>query len=129
MKAILTLLLVGTLSSPSISQDAPILVSPQWLYDHQKDANVVIVQVNFMKIDYVEEHIAAARYLWPGWLAPDSPEGAMNEPDLTKASEIIGALGISNTSHVILCHVRNEVSPTARMFLTFEYLGMKGKVS
>jgi len=130
MKAILTtfLALTGFASHP-FSQEPPILVSPQWLNDHQKDANVVIVQVNFMKIDYVEEHIAGARYLWPGWLAPDSPEGAMNEPDLTKASEIIGALGISNSSHVILCHVRNEVSPTARMFLTFEYLGMKGKVS
>jgi thiosulfate/3-mercaptopyruvate sulfurtransferase len=130
MKAILTTFLALTgLAFHSFSQEVPILVSPQWLYDHQKDANVVIVQVNFMKIDYVEEHIAGARYLWPGWLAPDSPEGAMNEPDLTKASEIIGALGISNTSHVILCHMRNEVLPTARMFLTFEYLGMKGKVS
>jgi len=129
MKTILTVLVVAAFALPSLSQDVPILVSPQWLNDHQKDPNVVIVQVNFMKIDYAEEHIAGGRYLWPGWLAPDSPEGAMNEPDLTKANEIIGALGISNSSHVILCHVRSEVLPTARMFLTFEYLGMKGKVS
>jgi len=130
MKAIiLTLFAIVSLATPSFSQETPILVSPQWLNDHQKDPNVVIVQVNFMKIDYADEHIAGARYLWPGWLAPDSPEGAMNEPDLKKANEIIGSLGISNDSRVILVHVRNEVSPTARMFLTFEYLGMKGKVS
>jgi len=29
---------------------------------------------------------------------------------------------------VVLCHPRNEVSQSARMFLVFEYLGMKGKV-
>jgi thiosulfate/3-mercaptopyruvate sulfurtransferase len=130
MKSLLLILLaIITFFSSSFSQEVPILVTPQWLNDHQKDPNVVIVQVNFMKIDYADEHIAGARYLWPGWLAPDSPEGAMNEPDLTKAGDMIGSLGISNNSHVILCHVRGEVSPTARMFLTFEHLGMKGRVS
>src|SRR5258705_2943266 len=116
---LLALLVIAGFASPSFSQEAPILVSPQWLNDHQKDPNVVIVQVNFMKIDYADEHIAGARYLWPGWLAPDSPEGAMNEPDLKKANEIIGSLGIFNDSRVILVHVRNEVSPAARMLLTF----------
>jgi len=53
----------------------------------------------------------------------------MNVPDLAKTNEIIGSLGISNSSKIVLCHVRNEVSPTARMFLMFEYVGMKGKVS
>src|SRR3979490_769682 len=109
MKAILFTLLI--IASPSYSQEPPILVSPQWLNDHQKDPNVVIVQVNSMKIDYSDEHISGARYLWPGWLAPDSPEGAMNKPDLKKAGEIVAALGISNASHVILCHVRTEVTP------------------
>jgi thiosulfate/3-mercaptopyruvate sulfurtransferase len=38
-------------------------------------------------------------------------------------------LGISNNSHVVVCHVKNEVSPSARMFLTLEHLGLKGQVS
>jgi thiosulfate/3-mercaptopyruvate sulfurtransferase len=85
--------------------------------------------VNFLKLDYDGEHIAGARYLWPGSLAPDSPQGAMNEPDLKSAKEVVEGLGISNDSHVIIYFVRNEVSPTARIFLTFENMGMKGKVS
>jgi thiosulfate/3-mercaptopyruvate sulfurtransferase len=130
MKAILfTLVLIASCISPSFSQESAILVSPQWLNEHQKDPNLVIVQVNFMKMDYVDEHIAGARYLWPAWLAPDSPEGAMNEPDVKKATEVIESMGISNDSHVVLVHVRNEVSPASRMFLTFENFGMKGKVS
>ncbi|HTH58331.1 MAG TPA: sulfurtransferase [Cyclobacteriaceae bacterium] len=112
-----------------LAQDNPVLVSPQWLHDHQSDKNLVIVQVNFLKIDYDDEHIVGARYLWPGWLAPDSPVGAMNDPDPVKAKEVLESLGISNDSHVVLCHVRGEVSPTARMFLTLENFGMKGHVS
>jgi thiosulfate/3-mercaptopyruvate sulfurtransferase len=129
MKKVLVILL-ATLQVISLqAQDYPVLISPQWLHDHEKDANLVILQVNNMKIDFDDEHISNARYLWPGWLAPDSPAGAMNELDDSKAKEAIESLGISNESHVVLCHVRNEVSATARMFLSFENYGLKGRVS
>lgn len=111
------------------AQDYPVLVSPQWLNEHKADKNLVIVQVNNMKIDFDDEHIEGARYLWPSWLAPDSPEGAMNQLPPEKAKEAIETLGISNESHVVLCHVRGEVSPTARMFLSLENYGLKGRVS
>lgn len=130
MKKIITsaILIVAALYS-SIAQEKPIIVTSEWLQQHQKDPGIVIVQVNFIKLDYDQEHIEGARFLWPGWLAPDSPEGNMNPPDLAKASELLGSMGISNNSHVVLCHVRNEVSATARMFLMLEYLGLKGNVS
>jgi thiosulfate/3-mercaptopyruvate sulfurtransferase len=121
---------LALVASPVLfAQEMSILVTPQWLHEHKNDPSVVILQVNNMKLDYDQEHIEGARYLWPAWLAPDSPEGAMNVPDIARLNEVIGSLGISNESHVVLCHVRNEVSPTARMFLMFEYAGMKGKVS
>jgi len=116
-------------SASILAEENSILVTAQWVKDHQSDPKVVLVQVNFLKLDYDAEHIAGARYLWPGSLAPDSPLGAMNLPDLKTAQQVIEDLGISNDSHVILYFVRNEVSPTTRMFLTFENLGMKGKVS
>lgn len=109
--------------------DAPVLVSPQWLHDHQQDANVVIVQVCGIKFDYLAEHIAGSRYLWPELLAPNSPDGNMNAPDPRNAAEVVQSLGISNSSHVVLVYVRGEIPATARMFMTFEYLGMKGNVS
>ena len=113
---------------PLFSQ-VPILVTPKWLNEHKADANIRVLHVSFLKFDFDNEHIAGAAYLWPGWLAPDSQLGAMNLPDLKKAAEIIEGMGVSNTSHVVLYFVRNEVSATARMFLTFENLGMVGRVS
>jgi thiosulfate/3-mercaptopyruvate sulfurtransferase len=113
----------------SFGQNNSILVSPDWLKDHLNDPGVVVLQVSFLKLDYEKEHIPGARFLWPGWLAPDSPEGSMNVPDLQEASTILSNMGISNNSHVILCHVRNEVSVTSRMFVMLEYLGLQGRVS
>jgi thiosulfate/3-mercaptopyruvate sulfurtransferase len=129
MKSSTAFVLFFLMGASVLAQDSPILISAQWVKDHQSDPKVVLVQVNSLKLDYDAEHIAGARYLWPGALAPDSPLGAMNLPDLNSAKEVIENLGISNDSHVILYFVRNEVSITTRIFLTFENLGMKGKVS
>ena len=111
------------------AQDSDILVNPQWLNDHLKDPNLVVLQPNFLQFEYDKEHIPGARYLWPGWLAPDSPQGSFNAPDPKSATEILRKLGVSHNSHIVICHVRNEVSVTARMFLTLEYLGLRGHVS
>jgi thiosulfate/3-mercaptopyruvate sulfurtransferase len=111
------------------AQQSNIIVTPQWVKDHQRDADLVILQVNFLKADYEREHIEGARFLWPAWLSPDSPESTFNIPDIKAAEEVLGNLGISNNSHIVLCHTRTDVSVTARMFLMLEYLGLKSKVS
>jgi thiosulfate/3-mercaptopyruvate sulfurtransferase len=117
------------LAGSAVFAQTPILVTPQWLNEHKADPNVVIVQVNFLQAEYEREHIAGARFLWPRWLAPDSPQSSFNVPETKAAEEILQRLGISNNSHVVVCHVKNEVSPSARMFLTLEHLGLKGQVS
>jgi thiosulfate/3-mercaptopyruvate sulfurtransferase len=116
-------------SSLAMGDDKPILVDSDWLKNNLSDPRVIVLQVSFLKFDYDREHIEGARYLWPGWLGPDSPEGALNVPDLDAATRILRDFGISNDSHIILCHIRNEVSSTARIFLTLEHLGLRGKVS
>ncbi|MEK6782891.1 MAG: sulfurtransferase [Bacteroidota bacterium] len=129
MKKIFPLLFLVSVMVPAQSQDSSILVTPQWLNDHLKDPKLVLLQVTFLQFEYDKEHIDGAQYLWPGWLAPDSPYGNYNAPDPKKAAELLRNLGISNDSKIVLYHVRNEVSVTARMFLTLEYLGLRGQVS
>jgi thiosulfate/3-mercaptopyruvate sulfurtransferase len=124
----LLLLLVG-ICFVSAAQDQPILVSAQWLKEHQNDPKLIILQTSFLQFEYDKEHIAGAQHLWPGWLAPDSPQGSFNAPDSKQATQVLQRLGINNDSHIVLCHVRNEVSPTARMFLTLEHFGLRGQVS
>jgi thiosulfate/3-mercaptopyruvate sulfurtransferase len=128
MKTLLAIVLVLA-SFVCYSQDKPILITAQWLNEHKKDPKLVILQVGFLQYDYDNEHIPGSHYLWPGWLAPDSPMGAMNMPDPKVATTLLQGWGISNDSHVVICHIRNEVSPSARMFLMLENFGLWGKVS
>jgi thiosulfate/3-mercaptopyruvate sulfurtransferase len=125
-----TLYLLFLLVAPwLVSAQAPILVTPQWLNEQKNDPNLIILQVNFLQAEYEKEHIAGARFLWPSWLAPNSPHSNFNSPDPNEAQKLLRSFGISNNSHVVICHVKNEVSVSARMFLTLEQLGLRGQVS
>lgn len=105
-----------------------VIVSPQWLNDNMNDPKLVIVHPGFLKLDYDTEHIRGARYLWPDWLTANSPEGTYNPPDPKQATKVLQGLGINKDSRIVLCHAFGDVSITARMFLTLEYLGLKGQV-
>jgi len=105
-----------------------IIVTPQWVNDNLKDQAVVILQPSFLKLDYDVEHIPGARFLWPDWLTANSPEGTYNPPDPKAATKVLQDLGINKNSKIVLCHAWGDVSITARMFLTMEYLGLKGQV-
>lgn len=107
----------------------PVLVTPQWLNEHQHDPNLVIVQVSFLQAAYDYEHIPGARFLWPTSLAPNSPQSSYNAPDPKEAEKVLQDLGINTHSHVVICHVLGEVAPAARMFATMEQLGLYGQVS
>ena len=106
-----------------------IIVSPQWLNDNMNDPHLVIIQPSFLKLDYDNEHINGARYLWPDWLTANSPEGTYNPPDPKVATKILQDLGINKDSKIVLCHAFGDVSITARMFITLENLGLRDRVS
>jgi thiosulfate/3-mercaptopyruvate sulfurtransferase len=106
-----------------------VIVSPQWLNDNMSDPDLVIIQPSFLKLDYDNEHIKGARYLWPDWLTANSPEGTYNPPDPKVATKVLQELGINKDSKVVLCHAFGDVSITARMFITLENLGLRDRVS
>lgn len=116
------------LSFVAKAQETSLLVSPEWVKDKIKDPNLVVLQVNFLKYEYDKEHIPGAHFLWPEWLAPNNPYGSYNAPDPKAATELLQSYGITKNSLIVLCHIRNDVPATARMFLTLENLGLRGQV-
>jgi thiosulfate/3-mercaptopyruvate sulfurtransferase len=107
----------------------PVIVSPQWLNENLKDPNLVVLYTGFViKTDYEREHIEGSRFLWPDWLAFDKPEGSMYAPNAQTATKILQDLGINKNSKIVICHKGTDVSIAARMFLSLEYFGLKGKV-
>ena len=121
-----TTLLLLTISFSSLAQD--FLVTPDWLNEHKTDKNLVMLQVNRIKLDYDLEHLPGAQFLWPGWLAPNTPEGNMNAIDVKSGEKALRSLGISKDSKVVLCFVKQDIPVTARMFFMLEYLGLKNNV-
>jgi thiosulfate/3-mercaptopyruvate sulfurtransferase len=126
----LIILVIATLllSAETKAKDPLILVTPEWLNENSRNPELVLLQVNFLRLDYEKEHIKGARLLWPDWLAANSPDGNFNPPDVTEATKVLQQLGINKNSRVILYHTKGDVSVTARMFVTLEYLGLKGRV-
>lgn len=131
MKRLLCLLLAVSVSVISFakSDHVPILVDAQWLKAHQADKDLVILQANFIRLDFEKEHIPGARFLWPDWLAAHSPEGNFNAPTIEVANRVLQSLGINKESHIVLVFTRTDITVTARMFLTLEHLGLYGQVS
>ncbi|MBK8953776.1 MAG: sulfurtransferase [Chitinophagaceae bacterium] len=108
----------------------PVLVSPQWLNENLKDPNLVILYTGFViKADYDREHIEGSRFLWPEWLAFNTPEASMVSADTKTATKVLQNLGINKNSKIVICHRGGDVTIAARMFLSLEHYGLKGQVS
>jgi len=79
-KAFLTSVLLFVIAFAKAQQ--PVLVSPQWLNENLKDPDLVILYTGFViKADYHREHIEGSRFLWPEWLAYNTPEANMVSAD------------------------------------------------
>jgi thiosulfate/3-mercaptopyruvate sulfurtransferase len=130
MKRAFLAMTILTLSWMQSIAQQPILVSPEWLHEHLKDPDLVVLYTGFViKADYEKEHIEGSRFLWPDWLAGDTPESTMNAPDDKTATRILQELGIQKNSRVVICHKGSDVTIAARMFMTLEHFGLTGKVS
>ena len=106
-----------------------IIVSPQWLKDNMNDKDLVILYTGFVvKADYDREHIEGSRFLWPEWLAFNTPEANMVSADVKTATKVLQDLGINKNSKVVICHRGGDVTIASRMFLSLEHYGLKGQV-
>jgi 3-mercaptopyruvate sulfurtransferase SseA len=89
----------------------PVLFSPQWLNEQQKDPDLVILYTGFViKADFEKEYIAGSRFLWPDWLAFNTPEANMYPPDLKATTKVLQDLGINCDSKIVICHKGADVT-------------------
>ncbi len=107
----------------------PVIVSPQWLNENIKNPDLVVLYTGFVvKADFDREHIEGSRFLWPEWLAFNTPEQNMVSADAKAATKVLQDLGINNNSMIVICHKGADVTIASRMFLSLEHYGLKGKV-
>jgi thiosulfate/3-mercaptopyruvate sulfurtransferase len=121
-------IVLASLTLNAAERALPYFVSTQWLADHLKDNDLVVLQTSFSRGEYNAGHLPGARFLWFNWLAPSTPDLSTEMPALDDAQEVLEDLGISNDSRIVLVFRRNYIT-TTRMLLAFSYLGLGDRVA
>ena len=105
------------------------VVSTDWLATHLHDSNLVILSVGDKK-DYDEGHIPGT--LWVDYMATHLMEShglSLEMPPMSQLVEVFGKLGVNNDSHIVLYQSKDWLSPTARVYLTLDVMGLGRQTS
>jgi thiosulfate/3-mercaptopyruvate sulfurtransferase len=114
---------------PPARMTAPeLLITPAQLREQIARGGLVVLHVG-ERADYNAGHIPGARF-FPYDAVSRQNEGMMLElPPAAKLDSLFESLGISDESHVVLYWGKDWYSPTTRVFLTLDYLGLGDRTS
>lgn len=108
---------------------ARLVVTPAWLAEHLKDPDLVLLHVG-NKATYDTGHIAGARHVdyRAALAAPPAPgDSAALTLEMLPADvlrERLAALGISDTSRLVVYQSDDLWTPSTRVMLTLDYAGL-----
>jgi thiosulfate/3-mercaptopyruvate sulfurtransferase len=107
------------------------LVSTEWLAGHLNDPQMVILAVG-QKSDYDAAHLPGAQFLDYDSIHLMSSPGQPNNLELPPMPELVrafGALGVANDSRIVLYVSKDMLSPTTRVYLTLDAMGLGRQTS
>jgi thiosulfate/3-mercaptopyruvate sulfurtransferase len=106
-----------------------LIVSTEWLAQHLNDSSLVLLQVG-QKDEYVAEHIPGAQFITLADVSTPRGEGlALELPPVAQLKAAFEKLGVTDKSRIIIYFSKDWVTPTARVFLTLDYLGLGDRTS
>src|SRR5579872_5088239 len=118
--SLVVLSLGAAAQTPRVRTD--MLVSTNWLDQHLKDANIVILHVSRDRKAFDEGHIPGARFVALSDIAI-TRDGILNElPPAATLKSVFERAGVSDDSRVIL-YGDTSVLPATRAYFTLDYLG------
>jgi thiosulfate/3-mercaptopyruvate sulfurtransferase len=125
---VLTLMLAPAPPEPAVAES--ILVSSAWLSERMKRPGLVIFEIGEQS-GYDTAHIPGAQFMSLRDISAPRQEGALalQLPEVSRLDSVLEARGVSDDSYVVLYFGKDWVSPTTRVFLTLEYIGLRGRVS
>ncbi len=136
MKRILFVLAVAILVlglEPSIPAKGKIrqsqIVSTNWLAQHLNDDALVLLQVGAPK-EYEVAHIPRAQFIQLSDISTPRGQGLILElPSVDQLKTTFEKFGITDKSRVVVYFSKDWVTPTARVFMTLDYLGLGDRTS
>lgn len=135
MKRLLLVLLVLIVFAPSVAaaDDAKVqsslIVTTEWLAKHLNDDGLVLLQVGDKK-EYDEAHLPGAQFIQLSDISTPRGQGLVLElPSVDQLKATFEKLGVTDKSRVIVYFSKDWVTPTARVFMTLDYLGLGDRTS
>ncbi len=105
------------------------IVSTQWLAQHLEDDSLVLLQVG-EKAEYQAGHIPGAQFITIADISTPRGEGlALELPPVAQLKATFEKLGVTDKSRIVVYFSKDWVTPTARVFLTLDYLGLGDRTS
>jgi thiosulfate/3-mercaptopyruvate sulfurtransferase len=105
------------------------IVSTDWLAKHLNDDSLVLLQIGEKK-EYDEAHIPGAQIIQVQDISTPRGQGLILElPSVDQLKTAFEKLGVTDKSRIIVYFGKDWVTPTARVFMTLDYLGLGDRTS
>jgi thiosulfate/3-mercaptopyruvate sulfurtransferase len=107
------------------------LVSTEWLAAHLNDPHLVILAIG-QKADYDSGHVPGAQFLDYNSVHLMAGPGQPNNLELPPMPDLVAVfrgLGASNDSRIVLYVSKDMLSPTTRVYLTLDAMGLGRQTS
>lgn len=128
----LTLMLAFVPSVPATGDakaKSSLIVSTEWLAKHLSDDSLVLLQVGD-KDEYLAAHIPGAQFISTMDISTPRGQGLTLElPLVDQLKAAFEKLGVTDKSRVVVYFGKDWVTPTARVFMTLDYLGLGERTS
>jgi len=106
-----------------------LIVTTDWLAKHLNDDSLVLLQVG-EKDEYMSSHIPRAQFIQLADISTPRGQGLTLElPTLDQLKATFEKLGVSDNSRIVIYFGKDWVTPTARVFMTLDYLGFGDRTS
>jgi len=105
------------------------IVTTDWLAKHLNDESLVLLQIG-EKEEYIASHIPRAQFIQLTDISTPRGQGLTLElPSVEQLKNTFEKLGVSDNSRIVLYFGKDWVTPTARVFMTLDYLGFGNQTS
>jgi len=127
--SLLTFLATESLQAQTVKVNESLIVSTEWLGKHLEDDTLVLLQVG-EKDEFTAAHIPRAQLIQTADISTPRGQGLTLEmPPVDQLKATFEKLGISDKSRIVIYFGKDWVTPTARVFLTLDYLGLGNRTS
>jgi len=127
--SLLTLIVFASSQEAKKRVNESMIVSTDWLAKHLNDDSLVLLQVGDKK-EFEEAHIAGAQFIQLQDISTPRGQGLILElPSVDQLKTTFEKLGVTDKSRIIVYFGKDWVTPTARVFMTLDYLGLGDRTS